>query len=98
MTKGTAPEFRDLLNLCKVVLFVKFTPCDDLYFAGKSPFDLEENQLNSGNLDQTVPNIGTPPRVSPSSQSGVGDRVERFSRKVFVGGLPPDIDEGNQCT
>lgn len=23
-----------------------------------------------------------------------GERVERFSRKVFVGGLPPDIDEG----
>lgn len=22
------------------------------------------------------------------------DRPERFSRKVFVGGLPPDIDEG----
>ncbi|XP_046576897.1 cytoplasmic polyadenylation element-binding protein 2-like isoform X1 [Haliotis rubra] len=63
------------------------------HMKGKSPFDLEENQLNSGNLDQTVPNIGTPPRVSPSSQSGVGDRVERFSRKVFVGGLPPDIDE-----
>ena len=23
-----------------------------------------------------------------------GDHSERFSRKVFVGGLPPDIDEG----
>lgn len=23
-----------------------------------------------------------------------GERIERFSRKVFVGGLPPDIDEG----
>lgn len=22
------------------------------------------------------------------------DRPEKFSRKVFVGGLPPDIDEG----
>jgi len=22
------------------------------------------------------------------------DRPERYSRKVFVGGLPPDIDEG----
>ena len=28
-------------------------------------------------------------------QSGMpGEKVERFSRKVFVGGLPPDIDEG----
>ncbi len=25
-----------------------------------------------------------------------GERVERYSRKVFVGGLPPDIDEGNK--
>lgn len=24
-----------------------------------------------------------------------GERIERFSRKVFVGGLPPDIDEGD---
>lgn len=23
-----------------------------------------------------------------------GEHVERYSRKVFVGGLPPDIDEG----
>lgn len=26
-----------------------------------------------------------------------GERVERYSRKVFVGGLPPDIDEGESC-
>lgn len=25
-----------------------------------------------------------------------GERVERYSRKVFVGGLPPDIDEGKE--
>lgn len=34
----------------------------------------------------------SPSRASPSvagSEAG-----ERFSRKVFVGGLPPDIDEG----
>lgn len=24
------------------------------------------------------------------------EQTERFSRKVFVGGLPPDIDEGNK--
>lgn len=27
-----------------------------------------------------------------------GERVERFSRKVFVGGLPPDIDEGKDSS
>ena len=25
---------------------------------------------------------------------GAGEGGERYSRKVFVGGLPPDIDEG----
>ena len=25
------------------------------------------------------------------------DRPEKYSRKVFVGGLPPDIDEGMIC-
>ncbi len=30
-----------------------------------------------------------------SSLSGVPPREEGYSRKVFVGGLPPDIDEGN---
>ena len=29
----------------------------------------------------------------PSEAEVVGGDVERFSRKVFVGGLPPDIDE-----
>ena len=34
-------------------------------------------------------------RSSPKSQSGSAfdPNSERFSRKVFVGGLPPDIDE-----
>lgn len=27
-----------------------------------------------------------------------GERVERYSRKVFVGGLPPDIDEGDDSS
>ena len=35
----------------------------------------------------------SPSRSSPRSQNS--DNGERFSRKVFVGGLPPDIDEGN---
>lgn len=44
---------------------------------------------DDGTLDQTVPNLGSPVNTSPGSE-----RIERFSRKVFVGGLPPDIDEG----
>lgn len=40
--------------------------------------------------DQGLPGLGSAhcfPHLN-------GERVERFSRKVFVGGLPPDIDEG----
>lgn len=36
--------------------------------------------------------MGSPARSSPQSQGS--EVTERFSRKVFVGGLPPDIDEG----
>ena len=36
---------------------------------------------------------GSPARSSPTS-GGSEPGTERFSRKVFVGGLPPDIDEG----
>ncbi|KAI8774592.1 cytoplasmic polyadenylation element-binding protein 2 [Biomphalaria glabrata] len=58
---------------------------------GKMPFVIEDSSIDDGSLDQTVPNLSGTPRSSPSSQ-GL-DRIERFSRKVFVGGLPPDIDE-----
>ena len=59
---------------------------------GKSPFGFvdEAHLLEDGGHDQTVPNMASPCRSSPNSQ----DRNERYSRKVFVGGLPPDIDEG----
>ncbi|XP_039230515.1 translational regulator orb2 isoform X3 [Drosophila yakuba] len=51
--------------------------------------------------------MGSPSRLSPHSphspiQGGnggnVGDGTARFSRKVFVGGLPPDIDEDEITT
>ena len=40
--------------------------------------------------DQTVPSLASL-NCSPKSDS---EHIERYSRKVFVGGLPPDIDEG----
>lgn len=40
---------------------------------------------------------GSPARSSPTS-GGSEPGGERFSRKVFVGGLPPDIDEGKTYT
>lgn len=33
--------------------------------------------------------------VKPASQLASIDSGEVYSRKVFVGGLPPDIDEGH---
>ena len=49
---------------------------------------------SSGSLDQTVPNLPSPSQLSPSSNIAQAQMCEHFSRKVFVGGLPPDIDEG----
>lgn len=43
------------------------------------------------NAPQAAP-LSSPSRSSPHSQGS--ETGERFSRKVFVGGLPPDIDEG----
>ena len=53
----------------------------------------DENGM--GNLleaDGSMPGAGlfASPRSMPMDMS----KEERFSRKVFVGGLPPDIDEG----
>jgi hypothetical protein len=80
--------------------------CNHVSFvnAGKSPFfpGLEEqaalledpaSHLVDGQvLPQPAPPLSSPSRSSPHSQGS--ETGERYSRKVFVGGLPPDIDEG----
>lgn len=61
------------------------------FLAGKpflQGFD-EHISEEAGFVDNSTLPIGSPARSSPHSDNG-----ERFSRKVFVGGLPPDIDEG----
>ncbi|KAK6639515.1 p21-activated kinase 1 [Polyplax serrata] len=56
--------------------------------AGDAP---ETLKVNGPLLPLNAP-LGSPgSRSSPNSQGS--DTNERFSRKVFVGGLPPDIDE-----
>ena len=72
---------------------------------GKSPFGMidvnnlpHDSQISRDDitLDQTVPQLTSPRgQVSPGSGSQASPN-DRFSRKVFVGGLPPDIDEGNK--
>uniref|UniRef100_A0A671RAL5 Cytoplasmic polyadenylation element-binding protein 3-like n=1 Tax=Sinocyclocheilus anshuiensis TaxID=1608454 RepID=A0A671RAL5_9TELE len=53
-----------------------------------SLFPFEDGFLDDGHGDQSL----TPGLSSPSRCQN-GERMERYSRKVFVGGLPPDIDE-----
>lgn len=64
-------------------------------FKGKPYYARIEDHIGdeSGGYDGLSIPIGSPARSSPQSQNS--DMTERFSRKVFVGGLPPDIDEGN---
>ncbi|XP_067276931.1 cytoplasmic polyadenylation element-binding protein 3 isoform X4 [Pseudorasbora parva] len=53
-----------------------------------SLFPFEDGFLDDGHGDQTLtPGLSSPTRCQN------GERMERYSRKVFVGGLPPDIDE-----
>ncbi|XP_063928945.1 cytoplasmic polyadenylation element-binding protein 2 isoform X2 [Zophobas morio] len=76
-------------------------PADSTDIKGKSsyfqvlddqagPVLLEEPHLVDTTLGGAQP-LSSPSRSSPHSQGSEGG--ERFSRKVFVGGLPPDIDE-----
>ncbi|KAJ8254687.1 hypothetical protein GJAV_G00196070 [Gymnothorax javanicus] len=50
-----------------------------------SLFPMEDGFGDEERADQAVAGLGFPHQN--------GERVERYSRKVFVGGLPPDIDE-----
>ncbi|KAG8453518.1 hypothetical protein GDO86_000227 [Hymenochirus boettgeri] len=54
-----------------------------------SLFPLDDSLLDDGHNDQV--GVLNPPNCYSGHQNG--ERIERFSRKVFVGGLPPDIDE-----
>ena len=56
-----------------------------------SLFPIEDSLLDDGHGNQGVPGLDTNCYPHPN-----GERIERFSRKVFVGGLPPDIDEGER--
>ncbi|XP_048850804.1 cytoplasmic polyadenylation element-binding protein 4b isoform X2 [Brienomyrus brachyistius] len=54
-----------------------------------SLFPMEDSFGDDERGDQGLPGLGSP-HCFPHQN---GERVERYSRKVFVGGLPPDIDE-----
>ncbi|XP_016307881.1 cytoplasmic polyadenylation element-binding protein 4-like isoform X1 [Sinocyclocheilus anshuiensis] len=54
-----------------------------------SLFPMEDGFPDEERGDQSLPGLGS----SHCFPHQNGERVERYSRKVFVGGLPPDIDE-----
>uniref|UniRef100_A0A8C9W4Z5 Cytoplasmic polyadenylation element binding protein 4 n=1 Tax=Scleropages formosus TaxID=113540 RepID=A0A8C9W4Z5_SCLFO len=58
-------------------------------FCHSSLFPMEDGFGDDERADQGLPGLGSP-HCFPHQN---GERVERYSRKVFVGGLPPDIDE-----
>ena len=93
-------KFKSLMDVLVIYLiYVYHGPASYiiwLYFnsinhliAGKQIYGFPDRNLmlDDDSLDQTVASLTA--RGSPQ-----GERIERFSRKVFVGGLPPDIDEG----
>ncbi|KAE8590369.1 hypothetical protein XENTR_v10018034 [Xenopus tropicalis] len=53
-----------------------------------SLFPFEDGFLGDGHGDQSLSS-----GLSSPTHCQNGERIERYSRKVFVGGLPPDIDE-----
>ncbi|XP_039626755.1 cytoplasmic polyadenylation element-binding protein 3 isoform X1 [Polypterus senegalus] len=58
-----------------------------------SLFPFEDGLLDDSHGDQSLTSgLNSPTRCQN------GERVERYSRKVFVGGLPPDIDEDEITT
>lgn len=54
-----------------------------------SLFPMEDGFPDEERAEQSLSGLGSP-HCFPHQN---GERVERYSRKVFVGGLPPDIDE-----
>ncbi|XP_052005936.1 cytoplasmic polyadenylation element-binding protein 4 isoform X1 [Xyrauchen texanus] len=53
------------------------------------PMEDERHFGEDERSDQSLSGLGSPHSFPHQN----GDRIERYSRKVFVGGLPPDIDE-----
>ncbi|KAI7801329.1 putative cytoplasmic polyadenylation element-binding protein 4 [Triplophysa rosa] len=53
------------------------------------PMEDERNFGEDERSDQSLSGLGSPHGFPHQN----GERIERYSRKVFVGGLPPDIDE-----
>jgi len=78
-----------------------------VFHLGKLPFGFLDNGCSMGgtaagtealSLDKqlALSSCGLTNASLAAAVSAAGlDRIEIYSRKVFVGGLPPDIDEGN---
>lgn len=88
---ASAAAMLQCLNHVCFVLLVWLFPFSNPSSGQSSLFPMEDGFLDDGRGDQTLHSgLGSPHCFSHQN----GERVERYSRKVFVGGLPPDIDEG----
>lgn len=79
----------DVNTKCKQVVS---SPVIHFLTGRSSLFPIDDGLLDDGHGNQGVPGVLGSPHCYPHQN---GERIERFSRKVFVGGLPPDIDEGS---
>lgn len=86
---GRRPNTRRIVLLILIQTIYIFTFAGKPYFQGVDDHIPEE----AGYIDNSILPLNSPARSSPHSVGS--DSQERYSRKVFVGGLPPDIDEGN---
>ncbi|KAI5705812.1 hypothetical protein M8J75_001995 [Diaphorina citri] len=81
-----------LLLLINLFLFSGFTGRSPYISAGLDDASLLDDATpHLLSHHHPAPSLSSPSPSSPHSQGS--DNGERFSRKVFVGGLPPDIDE-----
>ena len=81
------PSFFPLLSPSLFLVSFSFP----LFLGRSCLFPFEDGFLDDGHGDPSLtPGLNSPTRCQN------GERMERYSRKVFVGGLPPDIDEGKQ--
>jgi len=94
-----------MMHFVMVYLVIITWTCVCVCAAAKLPYGLLDSGASSvlGGLDasslekQLALSAAFGGAAGLAALTGASERVEVYSRKVFVGGLPPDIDEGIYC-
>ena len=105
----TATDFRKVRSMCTVktcfawILTLNYTRSIVAWYYIHSPWlsaapPDDRRSLSTGSRTPSpfglASNASASSSPSPSSSSSSCSALETYSRKVFVGGLPPDIDQG----